>query len=218
MNKLISYYHRFSDSLSAIVIRVLSTKLSRQILTFMLTQFFVVMFFSNYLYFLYFIFFIHLILSIVTMLHTTDLKKYLKMILYRSTLQNFYIITYAIFYIIFTAGAWLLLLFTTQGWSGLLYFYVAPVLIIQIIYTIIVSIVMHKNGYRFIKLNNWYLIWLFVLQTVLMVFNFRDSYGNGNTDFQNLSSSLAVIISPIYFLSFLYFTVFTPFKTVKDKS
>jgi len=119
----------------------------------------------------------------------------------------FYIALYTIFVILSLLG----LSSTSQGWSGLIYFFTVPGFLFLILYNVIVGAILrfkfHKERY-FIRLD-WLL--LIAVQIALMIWNFKDGGDGPRTAEMQKSSEIASFLFPVYILLSIYFGLFNIF-------
>ena len=217
VSKLTIKYLKLSNYISSFVVKSLNTKIGKLLITYSVLFFPITLlgFISSYLS-LFGLIGLHLI-TLYLLITRTSLTLLTKKVLKKLSLNNLHIGYYCILYILTVVIAWIALLITSSGFAGWVYYLVLPFLAALILYTIIISGLKFKFGYRFIKVNIIFLIILMVFQVLLMTFNFRNNIDYQSTPFMILSTSIAMFIAPIYLLLFTIFTLFTPFSSAEKE-
>lgn len=145
---------------------------------------------------------------------TTKIADLFKIIFKNSPLNSFKLSLYCLLYSLYLIIAWFGLIFTSMGWAGILYIYAIPICFLFFLYTLIVSIIRIKKGYKFIEINKRLIFTTFAFQILLMIFNFRTPFNGDATAFMEFGNKVAIFIAPTYFILLMYFTLSTPLRNV----
>lgn len=216
LNKILAKYLNLSEIISSFVLKLLATNTARLFITYLVLYVPVQLLGIIHIYVFSAAFLILNLITLYLLLTTTKLNKLLKKIFEGSSFSSFKLWLYCVFYILYLPISWFGLVFTCMGWSGLIYFFAVPILLLFALYTIVVSILRTRSGNKIVRLNKTLIITLVLLQILLMIFNFRDGGDGPISAEMAFSSTIAMFVAPIYLITLTYFTLRTPFNSPKS--
>lgn len=207
-------YLIMNQIISNFVLRLLETKTGRLIITFVVLMQVVFILGNFHIILLFSLFGFLSFITLYYICTTTKVSILFKKIFKYSPLSLFKLSFYNIIYILYLIVAWFCIVFTSLGYVGILYLYAIPLFFALALFTVIVSLINMKKGFKYIKINKTFMLAVLAAQVLLMIFNFRQPYSGTATPFMQFGNNLAVFILPTYFILLICFSIITPFKTV----